>query len=111
MEVFFLWLLFWALLAFFPANVAAGKGRAKGVWWLYGFLLWPIAMIHALALEKSPQQMEERAALQAVAAGNLKCPSCAEWIKREAKVCRFCGRDVEPNPTATPVAPTAADDR
>jgi hypothetical protein len=19
-----------------------------------------------------------------------KCPMCAEWVKREAKVCRFC---------------------
>lgn len=24
------------------------------------------------------------------------CPQCAEFIKSEAKVCRFCGRDVPP---------------
>ena len=23
-----------------------------------------------------------------------KCPFCAEFVKAEAKVCRFCGRDV-----------------
>jgi len=26
----------------------------------------------------------------------VPCPYCGERIRREARVCRFCGRDVEP---------------
>jgi len=26
----------------------------------------------------------------------VRCPHCAEWIMPDAKVCRYCGRDVPP---------------
>ena len=93
---FILWLFIWSLLAFIPAAIAEGKGRDKGPWWVYGFLLFPIATIHALVLAPSGRALEQRQTQHAIAAGNLRCQHCAEWIKREARVCRYCGRDVEP---------------
>jgi hypothetical protein len=29
-------------------------------------------------------------------AGRRRCPYCAEMIRKEASVCRFCGREVQP---------------
>ena len=39
-----------AVLAVIPAVIAQQNGAPDHVltWWLYGFLLWPIAMVHAV---------------------------------------------------------------
>lgn len=101
MEVLLLWLGILAVIGLIPAAIASSKGRDFVTWWLYGMALWIVALIHSLVLQPTGAALDNKA----IAAGNLKCPHCAEWIKREAKVCRFCSRDVEnvPAPAAAPV--------
>ncbi len=48
-----------AVLAFLPASIAKRKGKSFGVWYLYGFLIWIIAIIHAISL---PERHEKRKA-------------------------------------------------
>lgn len=76
-EGFFIWLVFVLLIALIPAGIAKGKGRSFFAWWVYGILLWIVALIHSIALP--PVRV---------------CPHCAEAIKPEAKVCPHCQREV-----------------
>lgn len=80
-----------ALLGLIPAFIAQSKGRSFAAWWLYGVLLFIVALPHSIF------------ASSVVGLGRRKCPHCAEMIREEAKVCRFCGRDVPPPPA--PVDP------
>ena len=39
-------------LGFIPASIASKKGRSFGLWWLYGFLLFIVALIHSLVMKE-----------------------------------------------------------
>ncbi|HEY5468317.1 MAG TPA: leucine-rich repeat protein [Coriobacteriia bacterium] len=82
-----------ALLALIPANIAKSKGRSFGLWWFYGWTLFLVALIHSLLLPTNDSLAEA----QALSSGeSRKCPQCAELIRRDARVCRFCGYDLTP---------------
>lgn len=76
-----------SISAVIPAKIASGKGRSFGKWWLYGFCLFAIALIHAITLKENDSH-------RLLSGDYKKCPFCAEVIKKEAAVCRYCGRDL-----------------
>ena len=70
-------------------------------------LLSPIIGIVIALVQKPNEAVVEKRRLQTGA--SRKCPFCAELIKKEARVCRYCGRDISPSDeeTAPPANITA----
>lgn len=95
--------IFGSLLA---ASIAKKKGRSGGGYFLLSLLLSPlVGILAALAATPNEQSVER----DRIASGTeRKCPHCAEIIKVEAKVCRFCGRNVPPPEAVVTPPPGAA---
>jgi hypothetical protein len=82
-------IIFWVIMGGVVAMIAGSKGHSAGLWFIYGALIWPIALVHILVTPAAVGH-QERVALQS---GNKKCPRCAEIVKSEARVCRFCSHE------------------
>ena len=80
-------LIFAAFLGVIPALIARSKGRDFFPWWIYGALFFIIALIHSIVIKSNDQAKLNE--------GLKRCPYCAEFIKAEAKVCRYCGKNFE----------------
>lgn len=62
------------VLAVIPAFIALYKGRNFLTWWLYGVLLWPVALVHVLVTRPNGKP----------------CPRCSEHVMRKSATCPYC---------------------
>jgi len=87
-----IWVIVWIVCGILGGVIGSSKGR-KGLGYGLGFLLGPIGILIVAVMPEDKAAITE----QAIASNQeRKCPFCAELIKSEAKVCKHCGRDVEP---------------
>lgn len=87
-------IIFWIFLSILIGVFASFKKRSGVGWFFLSLIISPLITFIILLVAGSPQ-------------GNLKkCPKCAEEIKEEAEICRFCGYNFSVLPLIKPILPT-----
>lgn len=99
-----------AIWVYFDAkSIGVKKGQLRGLadmgpagWFFACLLVWIIGFPLYLAKRSDYKGINQASQKQAEQRDLRKCPYCAETIKREAKVCKHCGRESTENAAALP---------
>jgi hypothetical protein len=75
-----------ACLNIIPARIAKSKGYSWAGFWFFGWFFFIPALMTALIMPTKPGygQVEP----------SKVCPKCAESVKPEAVICRYCNSDL-----------------
>ena len=81
----------WIILSILCGFLASGNGRSGVGYFFLSLLLSPL--IGFIAVLIAGEDKEELENTKIASRESKKCPDCAESIKFEAKVCRYCGKE------------------
>jgi ribosomal protein L32 len=87
----YVYVVVWLICGFAAAAIYSNKGRSGAAAFIVGVLFGPIGVLLALLSSRDTAAVERKALTEGAI---KKCPYCGELVRREAVVCKHCGRDI-----------------
>ncbi len=84
--------LLWIFLAVAVGVYASNKGLSFGSAFVVSCIFSPLVALIVVALSKPKMEVIEQRSI--LSGEHKQCPFCAELIKPQARVCRYCRRDI-----------------